>query len=105
MNGNFDERQNLKDNDQTVDARGWLTWDPDDKSAEITITVSQNGTECPAPPITCTPSDSTWRVPVTRAAPPPWSKGAASGTATAKVTRQDGSTYDVPWNSPPLTLG
>jgi hypothetical protein len=105
MNGNFDEQQNLKNSDQTVDARGWLTWDADDESAQITITVTQDGYACPAPPITCRPSDATWRVPVTRDSPPPWSKGTATGTAAATVTRQDGTTYDVPWDSPPLTLG
>jgi hypothetical protein len=104
MNGNFDERQRLQDGDQTVDARGWLTWDPDDASAQITITVIQDGYECPGPPITCAPPSETWRVPVTRPAPPPWRRGTASGRAEAVVTKQDGSTQDVPWSSPPLTL-
>jgi hypothetical protein len=104
MNGNFDPTQNLRNSDQTVDARGWLSWDATDASAEITISVVQNGYTCPAAqPITCTPRDSTWRVDVTRPAPP-WQRGGAAGTAAATVTRRDGSTYDVPWDSPPLTL-
>ncbi len=105
MNGNFDERQGLKDSDETVDARGWLEWDDDDDFAEITITVIQDGYECDGPPITCRPNSDTWRVDVTRPAPPPWSKGPASGRAAAVVTKKDGTTQDVPWDSPPLMLG
>jgi len=104
MNGNFDPEQNLKNHDQTVDVRGWLEWDDDDASAVITITVTQDGYDCPAPPMTCLAPDDKWRVDVTRGAPPAWSKGAASGTASAVVTRDDGTTYPVEWDSPPLTL-
>jgi hypothetical protein len=105
MNGNFDPTQGLKNGDQTVDARGWLTWDPTDQSAEITISVTQNGYTCPAPPITCTRDDTQWRVDVTRPAPP-WQRGTASGGATGTVTRKDGTTYPVPeWTAPSITLG
>jgi hypothetical protein len=104
MWGNFDERQNLKHSDETVDTRGWLQWDADDQSAVMTITVTQDGYECTGPPIACSPNDDTWKVDVTRAAPPPWSRGAASGTAAGVVTKNDGTTYDVNWDSPPLTL-
>jgi hypothetical protein len=104
MNGNFDERQNLKNSDQTVDTRGWLTWDADDVSAEITITVIQDGYECVGPPISCSPPEEKWRVDVTRHEPPPWARGAASGRASAVVKKQDGRTEDQPWDSPPLTL-
>src|SRR3954452_17140799 len=103
MNGNFDPTQNLKNNDQTVDTRGWLSWDATDASAQITISVTQNGYTCPGQPITCTPHDTTWRVELSRA-PAQWQKGGASGTAAATVTRRDGSTYNAPWTSPPLTL-
>ena len=104
MWGNFNEEQNLKDSDETVDTRGWLRWDADDASAELTITVTQDGYDCVGPPITCRPSDDKWRVEVTRPAPPPWSKGGASGRAAGVVTKNDGSTYDVNWDSPPLRL-
>ena len=105
MNGNFDPTQGLKNNDQTVDARGWLEWAPDDESAEITITVSQNGYICPGPPITCTAPGKAWQVDVTRDAPPPWQRGDASGSAAGTVTRRDGTIYDVPpWTAPNIRL-
>jgi hypothetical protein len=104
MNGNFDPRQNLKDHGRTVDARGWLSWDVDDDFAEITITVIQDGYECSGPTVRCEPPSEEWRVEVTRAAPPPWSRGPASGRAAAVVTKTDGTTQDNPWDSPPLTL-
>jgi len=103
MNGNFDRRQNLKDGDRTVDARGWLEWDDDDDFADITITVIQDGDECSGPTIRCEPPSEEWRVEVTRP-DPPWSRGPASGRAAAVVTKKDGTTQDDPWDSPPLTL-
>jgi hypothetical protein len=104
MNGNFDRRQGLKQDDRTVDARGWLEWDDDDVSAEITITIRQgDGCEAQAPFISEPPSD-TWQVDVTRGSEPWWTRGPASGTASAVVTKQDGSTENVDWESPPLTL-
>jgi hypothetical protein len=104
MNGNFDERQRLKDDDQTVDARGWLTWDDDDDFAEITITIIQDGDECAGPTIRCEPPSDKWRVEVTRPEPPPWNRGDASGRADAVVTKKNGTTQDDPWDSPPLEL-
>lgn len=104
MWGNFDEKQHLKDHDETVDTRGWLQWDPDDVSAELTITVTQGDYDCVGPPVTCLPTEDKWRVELTRPAPPPWSKGAASGTAAGVVTKTDGSTYTIDWDSPPLNL-
>jgi hypothetical protein len=74
MSGNFDERQGLKDGDQTVDARGWLTRDDDDEFAEITITVIQDGYESSGPTIRCEPPSDELRVDMTRPAPP-WSRG------------------------------
>ena len=103
MNGNFDATQKLKNSDQTVDARGWLSWDPTDASAQLTISVSQNGYTCPGPPITCTPDDDTWRVELSRA-PTKWQKGGATGAAGATVTRRDGTTYNAPWDAPSITL-
>jgi hypothetical protein len=111
MNGNFDTRQGLKHSDMTVDARGWLTWDQDDDFAEITITVTQDGYECDGQPMRCRPKSKnpgdreTWEVDVTRPGPPRWRKGPASGHAAAVVTKTDGTKYDAPWWSPPLTLG
>jgi hypothetical protein len=104
MWGNFNEKQNLKNGDMTVDTRGWLEWEEGDESAELTITVTQIGDGCPGPPITCRPGHDKWKVDVTRPAAPPWNKRAASGTAAGVVTRTDGSTYEVNWDSPPLTL-
>jgi hypothetical protein len=104
MNGNFDPTQGLKNNDQTVDAKGWLRWDTGDKSALITITVTQNGYSYAGPSITCQNGNTSWEVPVTCPPPNRWAKGPASGSAAAVVTRQDGSTYQQPWASPPLTL-
>jgi hypothetical protein len=105
MNGNFDERQGLKHDDRTVDTRGWLEWDADDLSAEITITLRQ-GDDCEAhaPAFTCQPPSDTWQVDVTRGSEPWWTRGSASGTAKAVVRKQDGSTEQVDWDSPPLTL-
>jgi hypothetical protein len=104
MWGNFNEHQNLKNGDMTVDVRGWLRWDPEDLSAELTITIVQDGTECTAPPFTVKPPADTWRVEATRPAPPPWQRGAAAGRAKGVVTRKDGTTYEVDWDSPPLTF-
>jgi len=110
MNGNFDKQQNLKNGDWTVDARGWLIWDQDDDFAEITITVTQDRYDCDGPKMTCRPKGKpgvreTWDVEVTRPASPRWRKGQGSGRATAIVTKTDGTTYNAPWWSPPLTLG
>jgi hypothetical protein len=105
MNGNFNPDQNLKNGDMTVDARGWLRWGPLDKSAEIAITVTQDGSPCSGPVMTCEAPSDKWQRDVTRAAPPPWSKArGASGQARAVVTKQDGTTYVSWWDSPPLTL-
>jgi hypothetical protein len=104
MNGNFNPTQNLQHDDQTVDTKGWLTWDAGDQSAVITITVTQNTYSYSADPITCQVGSNSWEAPVTCQPPDKWAKGAASGSAAAVVTRQDGSTYDKPWTSPPLTL-
>jgi len=104
MNGNFNLTQGLKNNDETVDTKGWLSWDTGDKSALITITVTQNGYSQAAPSITCQNGRTSWEAPVTCSPPDRWARGAASGSAAAVVTRQDGSTYERPWTSPPLTL-
>lgn len=111
MNGNFDTDQGLKGSGMTVDARGWLTWEQGDAFADITITVTQDGYACAGPQMRCRPEGNTpgvretWKVDVTRPAPPRWRKGSASGHAAAVVTKTDGTTYNAPWWSPPLTLG
>jgi|1186.fasta_scaffold01092_2 hypothetical protein len=105
MNGNFDERQGLKHNDRTVDAQGWIEWAADDVSAAITITLRQDDDcEAQAPGFISEPPSNTWQVDVTRGSQPWWKRGAASGSASAVVTKQDGSTEQVDWDSPPLTL-
>ena len=105
MWGNFNPTQNLKDGDKTVDTRGWLVWEPGDASADLTITVSQDGYDCTGP-VTCSPppTNGTWKVDVKRPDGSKWAKSAATGTASAVVKRDDGSIYSVAWNSPPLSL-
>ena len=110
MHGNFNPMLNLKGNDN-VDARGWLIWDDDDESAEITVKISQNGVTHTADPITRVnhthPRDpeDTWKVDVP-ANGTPFLLGSASGSAKAVVTTKSGApkTYDYYWASPPLTL-
>ena len=108
MNGNFYDQQNLKDNDETVDAKGWVEWGPDDASVDLTITVSQNGYDCDGPSFTCTRNGtdqrSDWQSDVRRPAPPPWARGGASGHAKATVTKYDGTTYRAPWDNRAIQL-
>jgi hypothetical protein len=111
MNGNFNHVLNLKGNNE-VDARGWLIWDPDDESAEITVTVTQNGSEG-TEVITCTrkhddddPND-TWKAPVSADNGGKFVYGSANGEAEAIVTKRRGTgdPYEYYWvATPPVQL-
>jgi hypothetical protein len=102
MNGNFNTMLSRKHSGETVDARGWLIWDADDVSAEITVTIAQNGMTVAAPPFQRTPEDDDWRVDVD-AISAQFLRGSASGSATATVTTVNGPEQYY-WESPPLTL-
>jgi hypothetical protein len=106
MNGNFNTMLNVKKSKTMVDARGWLIWDPNDVSADITVTVTQNGVTGTGATFTCTPKDDTWKVDVLAAGGKTYAYGSANGKAEAIVKTKGGPAGgdEYYWESPPLQL-
>ncbi len=99
MNGNFD-RVNLQGDDK-IKVEGWLSWDPGDQKADLSIAVTQ-GTVTASKPKTVTVGETTWDV-VIDVAKDSFSKGTASGQAGAIVTTQAGSASQS-WQSAPIQV-
>lgn len=99
MNGNFD-RVNLQGDDK-IRVEGWLTWDPGDKDAQLSIALTQNGVTALGS-TTVTRTEETWDVDidVTKGA---FSAGVASGLAAAVVTTTNGSATQN-WRSGPIRV-
>jgi hypothetical protein len=108
MYGNFN-RLNRQNGGQQLDVEGWLVWEGDDVSAELTITVTQAATTgSHTVTVTRDSSDPTkpdrWDATVAANGSGPWLKGSAAGLAGAQTSRAAGGPVPSSWNSGPLDV-
>lgn len=99
MNGNFSRVNRQGDDKITVE--GWLSWDPGDEEADLSIAVAQNA-------VTASGSghfkrgDATWDIEIELNGGR-FSEGFASGIAGAVVTTTSGSASQN-WVSQPIPV-
>jgi hypothetical protein len=96
MFGNFNEA-NRQNGGQTLDVRGWLVWeatDPPNASAQLTITVNQNGASG-TKTVTVTRPATTWQAVPVNSNGQPFVQGRGIGTA---------ATPNGGWTANPLNI-
>jgi len=108
MYGNF-SRLNRQNGGQQLDVEGWLVWEGDDMSTDLTITVTQGAnTGSHTVTVTRDSHDPTqpdrWEATVAANGSGSWVKGRAAGLAGATTTRGSGGPVPSSWNSGPLDV-
>jgi hypothetical protein len=101
MTGNFNSPLKVTTNGQHVQASGPLSWDSDEVSADIFITVSQGDAQATGEGA-FTPSDSEWQLTLTSTGSA-LQPGSAVGHGVAYVQTASGATETYRWSTP-LTL-
>jgi hypothetical protein len=108
MYGNF-TKLNRQNGGQQLDVEGWLVWEGDDVSTDLTITVAQGATTgshtVTVARDTHDPSKpDRWNATVAANGSGPWVKGSAAGLAGAQTTRASGAPVPSSWSSGPLDV-